>query len=260
MPETQESPECVLFERKGHIAVLTINHPPANTWNLATAKSFEERLNEVEEDKSVRVVIITGAGNRFSAGFDVSDAMNAGEVSALVQELWMKVDRFTKPTIAAINGVALGGGCELAMSCHFRFMAEHEKSLIGLTELNLGIIPGWGGTQRMARIIGKARALELILFSERLTAPQALEAGLVNRVCTPEALLDEAMDYAQRLAERPPIAVSAVLKSMSEGEYNGIEAGLKMESSSAKALQSSKDAVEGITAFLEKRTPKFTGE
>lgn len=260
MPKEQEMSENVLLERKGHVAVLTINHPPANTWNLATAKSFEERLNEVEEDKSVRVIIITGSGSRFSAGFDVSDAMNAGECSKLVQGLWMRVDRFVKPTIAAINGVALGGGCELAMSCHFRFMAEHEKSLIGLTELNLGIIPGWGGTQRMARIIGKARALELILFSERLTAPQALEAGLVNRVCTPEALLDEAMEYATRLAARPPIAVSAVLKAMSEGEYNGIVAGLNMESSSAQALQGSKDAAEGITAFLEKRPPKFTGE
>lgn len=254
------SDENVLLERKGHVAVLTINHPPANTWNLATAKSFEAMLNEVEEDKSVRVVIITGSGSRFSAGFDVSDGANAGEVTLLVQGLWMRVDRFTKPTIAAINGVALGGGCELAMSCHFRLMAEHEKSLIGLTELNLGIIPGWGGTQRMARLIGKSRALNCILFSERMTAPQALEAGLVDKVCTPEALMDEAMAYATRLAERPPIAVSAVLKAMSEGDYNGIEAGLKMESASATALQGSKDAAEGITAFFEKRPPKFTGE
>lgn len=251
----------ILVGRDGHIAILTINHPPANAWNLETAREFENVLNEMDSDTSVRVVIVTGAGDKcFSAGFDVSDAANVDELSTLVQKLWLRIDRFEKPVIAAINGVALGGGCELAMACHFRFMVDAPKVTMGLTELNLGVIPAWGGTQRMARIIGKARALDLILFSKKVSANEALAIGLVNAVTTPEQLLDDCLLFACKLAERPPTAVACVLRAMSVGEYDGIEAGLQAESESAKVLRQSKDAIEGFTAFLEKRPPVFTGE
>ncbi|MFH1136171.1 MAG: enoyl-CoA hydratase-related protein [Pseudomonadota bacterium] len=251
----------ILLEKKGHVCLMTINHPPANSWNLATMLDFEKALDEVEKDGDIRVIILTGSGKLcFSAGFDISDAANSHITSPKGQELWMRVDRFEKPFIAAINGHALGGGCELALSCHFRLMTDNPKAGIGLTELNLGIIPGWGGTQRLARVVGRSKALEMILFSKRLTAPEALEIGLVNQIASPDKLLDAAMDLAQKLAERPPIAVACVLKAMSAGLYEGLPQGLETELRGSRAAGSSKDAIEGFTAFLEKRKPVFKGE
>jgi enoyl-CoA hydratase/carnithine racemase len=249
------------LEKKDAIRIITIDHPPANAWNLATTQEFEQVLDRVERDPDTRVVVITGAGEKcFSAGFDVSDTDNASQTNRLICELWTRVDRFSKPTIAAINGLALGGGCELAIACHFRIMVDHPKAKIGLPELNLGVIPGWGGTQRMSRLIGKARALDLILFSKVLKAPEALGIGLVNQLSTPGQLMDDALKFAGRLAERPPIAVSYVLKAMAVGDYEGIDAGLKVELESAQTLVQTEDAREGLTAFLEKRDPVFTGK
>jgi enoyl-CoA hydratase/carnithine racemase len=249
------------LEKKDAIRIITIDHPPANAWNLATTQEFEQVLDRVERDPDTRVVVITGAGEKcFSAGFDVSDTDNASQTNRLICELWTRVDRFSKPTIAAINGLALGGGCELAIACHFRIMVDHPKAKIGLPELNLGVIPGWGGTQRMSRLIGKARALDLILFSKVLKAPEALGIGLVNQLSTPGQLMDDALKFAGRLAERPPIAVSYVLKAMAVGDYEGIDAGLKVELESAQTLVQTEDAREGFTAFLEKRDPVFTGK
>lgn len=251
----------IKVEKKGHIAVLTIDHPPANAWNLATMEDFEKAINDVEEDKSVRVVILTGAGEKcFSAGFDVSDAANGGVTGPKGCELWRRIDRFEKPVIAAINGFALGGGLELALCCHFRIMVEAPKASVGLTELNLGIIPGWGGTQRLMNVIGKAKAMDMILFSKKVGAKEALEMGLINQISTPETLLDDAMALAETLASRPPLAVGAVLKAMSSGQYEGIDRGLEVEQEGSAKVSSSKDATEGFTAFLEKREPTFTGE
>ncbi len=253
--------ENIILEKKDTISIITINHPPANTWNLAAAREFGQILDKVEKDPDTRVAVITGAGEKFfSAGFDVSDSGNAGQTNPLICELWTRVDRFPKPTIAAINGFALGGGCELAMACHFRIMVDHPKAKIGLPELNLGVIPGWGGTQRMSRLIGKARALDLILFSKTISGPEALEIGLVNQVSTADKLMEDTMTFAGRLAARPPIAVSIILKAMSAGAYEGIEAGLKMEFESAQDLVQTEDAKEGLAAFLEKRAPVFKGK
>ncbi len=251
----------ILIEKKDNIAILTINHPPANTWNLATMEDFEVAINDVENDKEVRVVIVIGAGEKcFSAGFDVSDAGNTAKIAPKGRELWRRIDRFSKPVIAAINGHALGGGLELAMSCHFRIMEDSPKAKIGLTELNLGIIPGWGGTQRLTGIVGKAKALDLILFSKRLTAPEALECGLINQVAAPGKLMDDALEFAEKLSKRPPIAVSYVLKAMSTGAYEGIDAGLNVEAEATDAVSSSADAAEGFMAFMQKRDPVFKGE
>lgn len=253
--------ENIDIEKKDHIGIITINHPPVNTWNLATIEEFEDAVNDMESDKSVRVVIITGAGEKcFSAGFDISDAGNTAKIAPIGRNTWRKLDRFTKPVVAAINGFALGGGLELALSCHFRIMVDAPKAKVGLTELNLGIIPGWGGTQRLTMVVGKAKALDMILFSKKIGALEALDMGLINRISTPEKLMEDTLEFAQKLALRPPVAVSYVLKAISAGIYEGVDEGLEIEVEGTDAVGGTKDAVEGFTAFLEKRDPVFTGE
>ena len=253
--------EHILLEKKGHVADIPINHPPANAWNLATMLDFEKAVDNVENDKEVRVVVLTGAGEKcFSAGFDVSDAANSHKTSPKGRELWRRIDCFSKPVIAAINGFALGGGLELAMCCHFRIMADAPKVMLGLTELNLGIIPGWGGTQRLPRIVGKTKALDMILFSKKINAQEAFEIGLVNQISPPEKLMGDVLSFAEKLAQRPPIAVSCVLRAISAGAYKGIDEGLEIETQGSATVRQSKDCMEGFTAFLEKREPVFTGD
>jgi enoyl-CoA hydratase/carnithine racemase len=253
--------ENIKIEKKDHIALITIDHPPANAWNLATMLDFEKVIDDVENDKDVRVVILTGGGEKcFSAGFDVSDAANGPETSAKGRDLWRRIDRFPKPVIAAINGFALGGGLELALCCQFRIMADAPKVMLGLTELNLGIIPGWGGTQRLPLIVGKAKALDMMLFSKKINAQEALEIGLVNQTSTPENLMADVFEFAGKLAQRPPIAVGCVLKAIVAGSYEGLDEGLRVENEGSQTVSQSKDCIEGFSAFLEKRDPVFTGE
>jgi len=253
--------ENMILEIRDQIAVITIDHPPANTWNLVTMETFESILDTVENDREVRVVILTGAGVKFfSAGFDVRDAANTGKISPKGRELWRRLDRFAKPVIAAINGYALGGGLELALACHFRFMADVPRAEIGLTELNLGIIPGWGGTQRLPRIVGRSKAMEMILFSRRLKPSEALEIGLVDRLIPPEKLQSEALAFAAELSKRPPIAVRCVLEALTANLYEGLEAGLNVEAQGSAIVRATEDRNEGFTAFLEKRQPCFTGK
>ena len=251
----------IILEKKGNISIITFDHPPANAWNLAAVDEFEQVIDIVEKDVDTRVVILTGGGEKcFSAGFDVSDAVNAARISPKARGLWRRIDQFPKPVIAAINGYALGGGLELAMSCHFRIMVDAPKVMLGLTELNLGIIPGWGGTQRLPRLVGRAKALDMILFSKKINAREALEIGLVNQVTSPEKLMDDVFEFALKLAERPPIAVGCVLKAMAAGEYEGLDKGLEVEAEGSARVRESKDRMEGFNAFLEKRKPVFTGE
>ena len=253
--------ENIKLEKKNHVALITIDHPPANAWNLATMLDFEKAIDDVEADKDVRVVVLTGAGEKcFSAGFDISDAANSHETSPKGCALWRRIDRFPKPVIAAINGFALGGGLELALCCQFRIMADAPKVMLGLTELNLGIIPGWGGTQRLPLVVGKAKALDMILFSKKIGAQEALKIGLVYQISTPENLMADVFAFAEKLAQRPPIAVSCVLNAVSTGSYEGLDEGLRMETEGSKIVGASKDCIEGFTAFLEKRAPVFKGE
>ena len=224
-------------------------------------EDFEKAVDEIENDSEVRVLILTGAGEKcFSAGFDVSDAANSHITSPKGRDIWTRLDRFSKPVIAAINGFAMGGGLELALSCHFRIMIDNPKATVGLTELNLGIIPGWGGTQRLTRIVGKAKALDMILFSKRIDAKEALSIGLINQVSTKAKLRDDAIAFAEVLAKRPPLAVGAVLRAVSAFDSNGLETGLKVEEEGSAIVAKSKDCIEGFTAFLEKREPVFTGK
>jgi enoyl-CoA hydratase/carnithine racemase len=249
------------LEHENQIAIITVDHPPANTWNLATLAEFEQTIETVEQDDRVRVVVLTGAGETcFSAGFDVTDAANSPVISPKARALWRKIDRFSKPVIAALNGHALGGGLELALSCHFRIMVRSPKATVGLTELNLGIIPGWGGTQRLPRVVGRAKALEMMLLSKRLNAEEALEIGLVNRLAEPGSLMNDVMDLAKTLAERPPVAVRWVLDALTAGLYEGLDAGLDVEAQGAAAVRDTEDRKEGFAAFLEKRKPVFQGK
>jgi enoyl-CoA hydratase/carnithine racemase len=253
--------ENIILTKQKNTAIITIDHPPVNTWNWPTMQDFEKALGTVENDSDVRVVIITGAGEKcFSAGFDVKDVGNAHKISPKARELWRRIDRFPKPVIAAINGYALGGGLELAMCCQFRMMEDSPETSLGLTELNLGIIPGWGGTQRLPLLVGKAKALDMILFSRKIGAADALEAGLVNQVSAPGQLMDDALAFAEKLAQRPPLAVSWVLRSIATGAYEGLDAGLKVEEEGSKIVGQSDDCKEGFSAFLEKRKPVFKGK
>ena len=252
--------ENLVVEKKDHVCLVTINRPPANAWNLEAFLDFESVLDEVENDKDIRVVIITGAGEKcFSSGYDVTDYANLDKSSTKGQELWRRVDRFIKPVIAAINGYALGGGCELALACHFRIMEDRPKAKIGLTEVNLGVIPGWGGTQMMPRLLGRSKALDMILLSKKIGAQEALQIGLIDKISTPGNLIKDVMEYANLLAERPPVAVSCVLKAISAGIYEGIDQGLKVELEGTQTVSKTEDAKEGTMAFLQKRPPVFKG-
>ena len=253
--------ENLTVEIANKVATVTINKPPVNSVNLATILEIEKAFDDLAENKDARAIILTGSGEKsFSAGFDVSDAGNAARAGEEGQRVWTRIFRYTKPVIAAVNGFAFGGGCELAMACHFRLMVDTPKAKIGLTELNLGIIPGWAGTQRMTILLGRTKALELILFSKRLSAPEAFQIGLVDKVCTPENLMSEARAMADVLATRPPLAVASVLKAVATGVDFTFDEGLKVELEGTKRVSTSKDAVEGFTAFFEKRDPVFTGE
>jgi len=253
--------ENLIFEKKGHICIITLNHPPVNAWNWGMMSDFEKALGDVENDKEVRVLIITGGGDKaFSAGYDLSDSANGHKTGPKARELWKKLDCFEKPVIAAINGHVLAGGLELALSCHFRIMVDDSKLKLGLTELNVGIIPGWGGTQRLTRIVGKAKALDMILFSTPVNPQEALEMGLVNQLSTADNLMADALQLAEKLVDRPPLAVGCVLKAISTGEYEGFAEGLKAEEAGSAIVGRSKDRLEGFSAFLEKRKPVFKGE
>lgn len=256
-----EQEKLIKLDVNDHIAVITLNNPPVNAWGLAMSTAFEETLNRIENDPEVRVIVISGGDAKcFSAGFDVTDAQNTPITSPKVRELWKRLDRSEKPIICAINGHALGGGLELALCCHFRIMVDDPKAVLGLTELNLGIIPGWGGTQRLARVVGRPQALNMILFSKRLGAADALAVGLVDRLVERDQLMTEVMDMAETLARRPPIAVRWVLKAFHAGLTEGLDAGLRVEEEGAAATRESEDRNEGFAAFKEKRKPVFRGK
>ena len=250
----------IIVSTKDFVTTITFNRPPTNSVNLGVREELDHAVTELEKSKETRAVIITGAGEKgFCAGMDLSDVANINK-GPDGNKIMNAISRSKKPYIAAINGYALGGGCETALACHFRLMTDNPKAMIGLTEVNLGIIPGWGGVQRLPRVLGKSKALEMIFFGKRLTAPEALAIGLVDKVFPAADLMKEAEAFAAVLAKRAPLAVAAVLEGMSVGLDKGIDEGLRVDSEWISKLVSSKDATEGITAFLEKREAKFIGE
>jgi len=255
--------ENVLVDKRGRIAIVTINRPDKlNALNNATRTEILAAFDELERDDEIRVVIITGAGEKaFVAGADINEF--AGK-TALQMRSTMKgrrafdaMEDFPKPVIAMINGFALGGGCELALSCDMRVASTRAK--FGQPEIKLGIIPGGGGTQRLTRLIGEGKSMELCLTGDMISAEEALQLGLVNHVYPPEELEAKTMELAGRIAEMSPVAVSMVKKSVKNAARLNLQAGVEAEVDLFAMCFSSEDKEEGVRAFLEKRKPNFTG-
>ena len=251
----------LLYEKKGKIAYITINRPDAlNALNPETYGELSDALIDFRDDDNSWVVIITGAGDKaFCAGADIKEMLPLLE--GLRNEWWrlpptiMRGLELWKPVIAAINGFALGGGLELALSCDFRIAAENAK--LGLPEVTLGLIPGWGGTQRIARVIPKAKAAEILLMGQQVNAQEAYRIGLVNRVVPQSELLTEATAWAEKLCAIPPLAVRAANEAMCKGLDMTLEEGLDLETKLEDFLFTTEDSKEGRSAWAEKRKPNL---
>jgi enoyl-CoA hydratase/carnithine racemase len=245
------------------IATLTIDHPPANAFNKQVIKELSSAFDEVTANDGVKAIIITGAGQFFIAGADINEIYDVKdkpeEAEAFIrkgQELFLKIENSNKPVIAAMNGrFALGGGNELAMACHIRIAEDGLR--LGQPEINLGIIPGWGGTQRLPRIVGKGKALEMILTGDHITAQEAYRIGLVNKVVPTGRVLKEATGLAKRIISMSALPIAAIIRAVNQGLEQSLEEGLETESQQFVALQGSEDMEEGLKAFLEKRKPQF---
>lgn len=253
--------ENVLLEKANGVATITLNRPPANALSMAHLADIGGAFKEVEKDESVRVVVVTGSGDKFFSGgaeikeFGVADT---GQLCQAGQQLFRRIELSYKPVIAAINGYALGGGCELAMSCHIRYAADTAK--LGQPEINLGIIPGWGGTQRLPRLVGRGRAVEMLLTGDAITAAEAERIGLVNRVVPVGELRGTVQKLAERLAAAAPLAMRGILQAVDAGLDSGLNTGLGEEYSQFDGIVKSEDAQNGIKAFLSKQKPVFKGK
>jgi len=248
-------------ELEDRIAIVTINHPPANALNQATLQELEQAVDELEQNPLVKVIIVTGEGRFFIAGADIKEftQLNGDNAQLLAekgQRLFDKLEGLTKPVIAAINGACLGGGLELAMGCHIRLAAVEAK--IGLPELNLGLIPGYGGTQRLPRLIGRGRATQMILTSEMIDGNEAYRLGLAEAVYPVEQLLAEAKKLAHTIAQKSSVTMKLALAAIHEGASLELEAGLKREAELFGEAFGTEDVKEGVAAFIEKRKPQFS--
>jgi enoyl-CoA hydratase len=254
----------LLFELTDGVARLTINRPDKlNALNAIVIAELGDAVTRIETDSAVRGVLITGAGTKsFVAGADINELSDQGAIGgrqrALAgQEVFRRLERCGKPVIAAINGFALGGGCELAMACHLRVASENAR--LGQPEVKLGIAPGYGGTVRLPRLVGKARALELLLTGEMIDAAEALRIGLVNRVVPAERLVSEAEALLRSILANGPLAVRACLELVEAGLNMGVEEALLLEANYFGLLSATDDMREGTRAFSDKRKPVFKG-
>ena len=254
-----------ILDRRESIAIVTLNRPEKlNALSRETIAALSETFKSFESDEDLRVVILTGAGERaFSAGTDLSelihvDASDARTVAERGQQLCNQIEHNQVPVIAAINGIAAGGGCELALACHLRVATTNAS--FSLPETKLGIIPGYGGTQRLTRELGRARALELILTSGKINAEDALRLGLINHVVAASELLPAAEALALEIAQLAPLAIRACLKAVVGGAELPLQEGLALEAKLFASLFATADMREGTRAFLEKRQPIFKGQ
>jgi enoyl-CoA hydratase len=254
----------VLYEKRDAIAYVTVNRPKVlNALNTLTWKDLRTAFEHARDDDAVRGVILTGAGDKaFVAGADISElahasAIDAERSSSSGQEVLDLVENLGKPVIAAINGFALGGGCETAMACTIRIAVEHAK--FGQPEVKLGLFPGGGGTQRLPRLVGKGRALQLILSGEIISAQEAWRIGLVNEVVPAADLIPRAEAILKMIASNAPIAVKLSLEAVNKGMDTSLSEGFALEASYFGLCAGTEDKKEGTSAFLEKRAPKFLG-
>jgi enoyl-CoA hydratase len=261
MPQAYET---LLLERTGRIAIVTINRPDKrNALNIKTREEGAAVLEELSSDNSVGVVVFTGAGDKaFVAGADIAEfsgrtAITQREVM-MGRSLFTAIDTFPKPVIAMINGYCLGGGCELALACDIRIASESAS--FGQPEINLGIIPGGGGTQRLTRLVGEGKAMELILTGEIIDAKSAFAIGLVNQVVPADQLQARTMEIANRIADKSPIALRLAKEAVKLASRSNLDEGLRREVDLFALCFSSEDKNEGVSAFLEKRKPVFKGK
>lgn len=257
------SSEKIKVTRNGAAAIITINRPEVyNAMDRECWVMLRQIVQELDADSSVRVIIITGAGEKsFIAGADINALRKRSAIETLRGEngkTALAVEQCTKPTIAAINGLALGGGCEIALACDLRIAAGNAK--IGLTELNVGILPGAGGTQRLTQIVGLGRAMHMILTGEPIKAGEALACGLVTAVVPLEDLIKEALTTAEKLMKKSPITVQLAKTAVREGAKTNLSTALLLETLCQSVIFGTDDHMEGLTAFLEKRTPVYKGE
>jgi enoyl-CoA hydratase/carnithine racemase len=257
--------QVLLTERQGPVTILKLNRPDKmNALSFPTLLMLREAIEALRFDPEVRVVLITGAGDKaFSAGADLKE--RAGMTPVQVKEFIRTIrDTFTaiedlgKPVIAVVNGLALGGGTELALACDIRLAAD--SALMGLTETSLGIIPGAGGTQRLPRLVGKGKAKELIFTARRIPASEAKEIGLVEQVYPAERLMDEALAMARKIAENGPVALEQAKYAVNAGSETDLKTGMLFESRAYDVIIPTKDRMEGLAAFREKRKPVYVGE
>lgn len=250
--------------KRDHISVVEINHPPANTLSSACIKALHPAFQQAAQDEDTKAIIVTGTGRFFAAGADIKefvsalgDAERGAAMSEAGQLLCNDIESIKKPVIAAINGPALGGGLEIAMACHFRIASE--QAILGLPELKLGLIPGFGGTQRLSRLTNLATAVKLILTSKQLTAKEAEEIGLVQLVIPSDELLSTAESIAQSFIEgKSMTSISRVIECIVQGYKESLAAGLERERKRFAELFVTNDAKEGAQAFVEKRKAEFT--
>jgi len=257
--------ETLRVEKEEGILWVYLNRPDKlNVFNMKMLKELSDVMNKVDEDREVKCVVITGEGEKaFCAGADLGllsklDSQGALELSEIGHRLMKKIESLRVPVIAAINGYALGGGFELALACDFRIAAENTQ--LGNPEVKLGIIPGWGATQRLARIIGLSRAMEFLMFGDRISASEALDMGLVHKVVPQEKLREEVMSLAKRIVEGPTIAQGLIKRVLIFGSQVPLDVGLELEKHAFSTVFSTEDAKEGLQAFLSKRKPEFKGK
>jgi len=255
----------ILFEKKSTIAYVTVNRPMVlNALNMATMDELRAAFHDIKNDSGVRVVILTGAGEKaFIAGADIGElaqnnAVVAKEYALRGQSVLNLIENLGKPVIACINGFALGGGCEMAMACTMRLASDNAK--IGQPEVKLGIIPGYGGTQRLPRLVGKGIAMQLLLTGEMITAQEAHRIGLVNEVTAPADLITRAEAIAQQIIANGPLAVQYTMEAVNKGMETHLSEGLYIEAALFSVAAATEDMKEGTAAFLEKRAAQFKGK
>ncbi|MHC1567797.1 MAG: enoyl-CoA hydratase-related protein [Candidatus Syntropharchaeia archaeon] len=257
--------ENIIYEKKEGIAKITLNRPKAlNALNLDIITEIKEAIEDAKNDDNVKVVIITGAGRAFAAGADIKwmvdkDALEIRDkYIKFGRDVLREIELLEKPVIAMINGIALGGGNELAMACDIRIASE--KAIFGQPEVNLGIIPGYGGTQRLPRLVGKGKAKELVLTGDSIDANEAYRIGLVDKVVPPEELENTVMEMVKKIMSKGPIAIKAALSAINRGMEMDLESGLSYETEMEILCFFTEDSREGLRAFIEKREPQFKGK